>query len=194
MPRNPHAQKCVGTKQNGERCPSWAIRGATVCKVHGGLAPQVKAKAAVRDEVLNWGLNEITVDPGETLLRLVSQSARRASELAAELERLVMEHGLEGALVGTSIVVDSRGDEHQVGEYVRGIAMLEAQERDRCANFCRLAVAAGLAERQVRLAERQGSLIADVLRAVLADPALGLTEAQRAALPAVARRHLAIAH
>jgi hypothetical protein len=49
-----------------------------VCRWHGGAAGQVKAKAAVRAEVLNWGLGDSHVDPGEVLLRLVNQSAARA--------------------------------------------------------------------------------------------------------------------
>lgn len=39
---------CVGTKANGERCKAYPIAGATVCRVHGGMTPQVKAKAAER--------------------------------------------------------------------------------------------------------------------------------------------------
>jgi hypothetical protein len=38
-------------------------------------------------------------------------------------------------------------------EAVRGLADLEAKERERCANFATKAIAAGLAERTVRVAE-----------------------------------------
>jgi hypothetical protein len=41
---------------------------------------------------------------------------------------------------------------------------LEAKERDRCANFASKAVAVGLAERTVRIAERQGQLIVEMGR------------------------------
>ena len=40
------------------------------------------------------------------------------------------------------------------GEAIRGLADLEAKERDRCASFATNAIAAGLAERIVRVAER----------------------------------------
>jgi hypothetical protein len=43
------------------------------------------------------------------------------------------------------------------GDAIRGLADLEAKERERCANFASKAVAAGLAERTVRIAERQVS-------------------------------------
>lgn len=40
--------KCTATRSDGEHCKAWAIKGASVCRVHGGSAPQVKAAAAVR--------------------------------------------------------------------------------------------------------------------------------------------------
>lgn len=39
-------KKCsANSKQSGERCGRWAIPGGTVCPMHGGKAPQVKAAA-----------------------------------------------------------------------------------------------------------------------------------------------------
>src|ERR687890_2076014 len=84
-------RKCSGKNSRGKPCRAWAIKGGTVCVAHGGNAPQVKAKAAIRAEVMNWGLGDSTTDPGDTLLRLVSQSAQRAARYAAELEALVAE-------------------------------------------------------------------------------------------------------
>jgi hypothetical protein len=45
-----------------------------VCRWHGGGAQQVKAKAAVRAELLGWGLGDSTVDHGEVLVRLVTRA------------------------------------------------------------------------------------------------------------------------
>ncbi|MEA5366088.1 hypothetical protein VA596_41630 [Amycolatopsis sp., V23-08] len=58
-------------------CINPPIKGGKVCHAHGGRAPQVKARAAVRAELAAWGLGDSKVDPGEVLLRLVSQSAAR---------------------------------------------------------------------------------------------------------------------
>lgn len=42
-------KKCSATsKQSGVQCQRWAIAGGTVCTMHGGKAPQVKAKADER--------------------------------------------------------------------------------------------------------------------------------------------------
>jgi hypothetical protein len=187
------SQPCSGRNQAGEPCKRKAPLGGTVCRYHGGAARQVVAKAAVRAEVLQWGLGQAHADPGEVLLRLVTQSARRVETYAAELEQLVSEEPrLRDALVGESWTATERGDIYKVGEYIRGLAQLEAQERDRGAGFAAKAVAAGLDKRRVELAERQGALMAQFIAAVLNDPELGLTAAQRRAVPDVARRHLAL--
>jgi hypothetical protein len=181
-------QRCTGRNQLGEQCKSMAPLGGTVCRFHGGAAKQVKAKAAVRAEVLQWGLGDAHSDPGEVLLRLVTQSARRVEAYAHELEQ----HVAESPTLRAALIAQAYGEFGPIGEYIRGLAQLEAQERDRCAGFAAKAVAAGLAKRTVELAERQGQLIAELLRAVLLDPELGLTDEQRRAMPNVARRHLAL--
>lgn len=42
--------RCKAHRKNGDQCKRWAIRGATVCATHGGMAPQVRKKAAERIE------------------------------------------------------------------------------------------------------------------------------------------------
>ena len=42
------ARRCVATKRTGERCRNWAIRGATVCRYHGGSTRHIKRAAAQR--------------------------------------------------------------------------------------------------------------------------------------------------
>ena len=48
------------------------------------------------------------------------------------------------------------GDSYKAGEYVRGLAKLETEERHRCANFAAKAVAAGLVKKQTELAQLRG--------------------------------------
>ena len=121
-----------------------------------------------------------TVDPGETLLRLLSQAAARAERYAAAIQRLVDEQGLEHALVGDTYVVDDSGEPRKVGEYIRGLAQLENQERDRAAKFSEMAIRAGLAERAVRVAERQTEMVEQALLATLNDLGMNEDEQQRA--------------
>ncbi|MFC3510984.1 hypothetical protein ACFORO_12480 [Amycolatopsis halotolerans] len=174
-------------------CGKHAIDGATVCPSHGANAPQVKAKAAVRAEIQRMGLEDVNVDPGETLLMLIKQSKARVEMLAMELEDLIEQSGgLTKAMVGDTLVLDRDGNEVKVGEYTRGLYAEEARERDRCANYCVKGIAAGLAERQVRLAEKQGEQAALLLKAVFGDLDLNLTPEQRKAVPNVIRRHLSL--
>ena|SRR3990167_8898735 len=49
-PKDP--MRCSATRRNGDQCGSKPIRGGTVCRMHGGGAPQVKAKAAERLKAL----------------------------------------------------------------------------------------------------------------------------------------------
>ncbi|MEV8265642.1 HGGxSTG domain-containing protein [Microbacterium sp. NPDC077057] len=39
---------CTASRRNGEPCLNYAIKGATVCRMHGGSAPQVRRAAQVR--------------------------------------------------------------------------------------------------------------------------------------------------
>ena len=43
-------RRCSAKRKNGRPCRNWAIRGGFVCRVHGGAAPQVRAKARARVE------------------------------------------------------------------------------------------------------------------------------------------------
>lgn len=177
--------RCASHKSTnpGEPCQRYPRKGAKVCDSHGGRAPQVKAKAEVRAVVERWGLGDPNVDPGKILLRLVSQSAARADYYAAEQHRIVelCDGDLQKALVGEVWVTDESGGSHKSGEYIRALTRLEAEERDRLANFCKIAVAAGLAIRQVQMAEEQGAMFAqvigDVVRALGHDPSEPATAA-----------------
>ena len=41
-------RRCRARRTDGQPCGCWAIRGGYVCRVHGGAAPQVRAKADAR--------------------------------------------------------------------------------------------------------------------------------------------------
>jgi hypothetical protein len=75
------------------------------------------------------------------------------------------------------------------GEAIRGLADLEAKERERCANFATKAIAAGLAERTVRVAERQGQLMVEMVQVALREVDLSPEQASafKAALARQAR-------
>ena len=86
--------------------------------------------------------------PGDGLAD-TDETARR------DLDRIFNTGGV-AALVGNTYGAARGAGVYVTGEAIRGLADLEAKERERCANFASKAVAAGLAERTVRVAERQG--------------------------------------
>lgn len=175
----------------GKLCGSPAVAGTDLCGAHAGVSRRKhRANGAVRLAVLNWGLGDVCADPGEVLLRLVTQSAARAEQYAAVVGKIVAAHDgdYEKALTASTYTVDEAGKPTKTGEYIRAMVRLEAEERDRCAGFAAKAVAAGLAERSVRIAEQQGALLASVIQAILDD--LKLTDEQRALVADVVPRHL----
>lgn len=62
------------------------------------------------------------------------------------------------------------------------------EERDRLAKTAKLAIDAGIAEREMQIMEAEAAAFAGVLRGIFAD--LKLTAEQRAKAPEIARRHL----
>lgn len=170
-----------------------------MCAKHGGQLPAVQKAASVRAALHGWGLDSPTVDPAEQLLRLVSQSAARVAHYSAEIAAMVTERPYLRLALTESIwaqreTTDAEGetgyDTYKAGEYIRAMVILENEERDRCAKFCAVAINAGLREREVQVAERQGQMIATVLRAVFGDARLGLTEDQRALSVQVIDEHV----
>lgn len=183
----------IKSQRTGGPCRGSVVRGTKRCKNHAGVAlPVAKARGDVVIELREWGLGDTTIDPGETLLRLVTQAAWRAGKYAGQIQEMVDDAGgdLRKALTADQYVTTEDGATVKTGEYIRAMVKLESEERDRCGHFAKLAVAAGLAERQVRLAEQQGAMLAAVIRAILGDPDLGLTAQQNAVAPAVVARHL----
>jgi len=229
--------RCSKNRSNGQPCQAQAVTGTDACRVHAGRPlDQQRAKGQVVVELSRWGINDKTLDPGVTLLQLMTQAFYRAKlygelleeayeaaerlqgstgaadamdqvegagpiglpgvdsrndrdRAAQDLQRIFATGGVS-ALIGHTYAADKDGGVFATGEAIRGLVQLEAQERDRAAGMAAKAVAAGLATRQVELAERQGALVADLIRALFADPELGLTPQQAAAAPAVAARHL----
>lgn len=180
-------------KHNGELCGANVTKGTRSCFRHAGVRKELHRSRGEMMTVINdlrdWGLRDETVDPGETLLRLVTQSAWRVERYAQEVARLVDEAGtLTEALTANSYTVTEAGEKIKTGEYIRAMVQLENNERDRCAHYAKTAIAAGLAERQVRLAEQQGAMLATVIRSILGD--LQLTPEQQALVGEVVPRHL----
>jgi hypothetical protein len=101
-----------------------------------------------------------------TLEAVGDENADTAETARRDLDRIFNTGGV-AALVGNTYGAAKDVGVYVTGEAIRGLADLEAKERERCASFASKAVAAGLAERTVRVAERQGQLMVEMVQSAL---------------------------
>lgn len=198
---------CSAHVKNGERrgqgCSKHPMSGSTVCKSHGGGAPQVQGKARERLErsraeqaVATYGLPQ-EIDPWSALLEEIARTNGHVLWLAEQVSELSTEDLVHGVM--TEEVKDGGGEHGNYVSTTTGAApnvlvRLYQEERKHLARVCRDAIACGIAERHVRLAEQQGEAMARLLDGLITDPELGLSkEAQRAARR-IAGRHLSVLH
>jgi hypothetical protein len=81
----PVSGRCGAKTRDGGYCTQPPI--GKRCRLHSGKSvARAQAEVAVVTEVNRWGLGDTTVDPGEVLLRLVTQSAARVELYSRLLE------------------------------------------------------------------------------------------------------------
>lgn len=199
-------------------CHGVAISGTDACRMHAGVPLEVaKAQGQARITAFSALGATPAVEPGYAVLASLHMSWLRVHLYARLLEEQVQgEHGEPvgswngdldvdedgyargvarqqspagaAGLIGHTFAADKLAGVFASAEAVRSLVQLEAQERDRAVRYAKVAHDMGIAEREVRLAERQGEMLAQVIRNVLGD--LDLTDAQQQLVPDVVGRHL----
>ncbi len=186
-------------------CKQSPINGAAVCRSHGGASRVARVKAEER-RALMAAQGEIATlmrecdipeqHPVEGLLEVVRVSGAMMRLLTLKVGELREEPELEEVLVegaggALSTRLRARGeafwglnhlDEMTPHIYVQ---MLRTWA-DRYERACKTALEAGVAERQVQIAERQGELFAAAIRGILTD----LDVINHPEATAIVRRHL----
>lgn len=160
-------RECEAQRSKGRgECHGSAVDGTDParCRMHAGTG---RAKAGIRATVARWVPEMVTLDPGETLLRLMTVAYLRAEQHADELDNILTEHGWTSAFVGDAYVATEDGTTRKVGEYAKQLATWETQERKHAAELAVSAVKAGLEERRVRAEERYAEAIAGAVEAAL---------------------------
>jgi hypothetical protein len=125
-------------------------------------------------ERLREGLPDVTAGqvPGQL------SNSTDAERAATDLDRIFTTGGV-ATLIGYKYgTAGQDGNLYVTEEAIRGLVQLEGQERDRCAGMATKAIAAGLAERQVRLAEQTAAQFVTTMKGVLADLGLDPESAQ----------------
>jgi hypothetical protein len=180
-PREP--RRCAAHNRAGQQCKRNAIPGLNVCRWHGGATQRARAAAQKRvaeaeaKEMIERRIGQpLEIPPHEALLWCVFESAGNVEVLRIRVQEL------------QDTVSKTKLGEEQLAATVRWYN----EERDRLAKFAKLAIDAGVQERQVRLQERQAQAVVDFMTRVLDDPALGLTKEQRQIGRQVAGGHLRV--
>lgn len=168
---------CGARKRQGEgtcRRPSgWGTNhlGYGRCKLHGGTTPSGKVSAE-REEV-------------RARLRLYAGERALIDPVTALLEEL---HRTAGIVRSFEDYLAGMDDEDPTRA---GIVEIYRQEREALRKVSKAAIDAGVSERYVRLAERMGDQITNLLNAVFGDPDLAMTPGQRQLVPQLVRKHMA---
>lgn len=192
----PMKRRCTATASTtGERCLKAPMKGQLVCRKHGGAAPQAKAAAARRlaedkaREALETYGRPIDTTPTEALLEEVRWTAGHVQWLrdrVRELEQAAVTWGMTEQVEKSAGEFPGVDTTHAAAPNVW--VDLYTRERKHLVDVCKAAIAAGIEERRVKLAEQQGNLLASVIRRILGD--LDLSAEQQALVPEVVPRHL----
>lgn len=163
MPRSSDGWRLCAAhrKSDGEPCRGPAMRGATVCRKHGGGAPQVRAASARRlavqrlEERLEQDAERLDlprdVDPATALQEELNRTARHVEGLEDRLTRLV------------------RGELPATGSELAAVLQIVTFERQHLASLARTGLAAGLTERRALIDERTAQELDRVITGVLTD-------------------------
>lgn len=169
--------QCTAHRRNGDQCGNHAVKGANVCRMHGGAIPAVKAAAARRvaeqkaAKAMSLLAAPVDIDPAQALLELVQWTAGEVRYWRAEVNR-ISEEQPEALTWGPTKQEAGEGPQGPIDtttmEATPPVAyrMLESAQ-DRLAKYAAAALRAGVEERRVRLAEDQGALVAQVIRRIL---------------------------
>lgn len=167
------------------------------CKHHGGATPSGRKAALmemIRDEVRKVMGPAIEVDPMEALLWCIRIAAGEVAFATYKIEQLDETEAVGSPITTTERSGISRGDaESWVEETKQPIELniwirTRRESTDRLAKYSKMALDAGIAERQINLAESAGEQLAVAIQSILAG--LGLSAEQEEKAPMLVRSAL----
>lgn len=160
-------------------------------------------RAEAEERLPHYGSPDLRpVQLAEVYSRLAAVAVGRAAFYGRKLDEAFQAEGM-GALIGfrmdAAVVGGGKGmpaelEQYEVGEELRALVVLEAQERDRAERLAREAIKMGLEAKRVDVMRSYGKAVAAVTRAFVDELGLDWTDplirraAQRAVL--ASRQHL----
>lgn len=164
----------------GKPCRQTRVRGTTMCRMHGGAAPQVKAAGEARVEAakqqeavarlaLTFGGPLPGRDPADVIAEQIDWRYGHVQWLRARVQTVDPD-----ALVWGRTREKTGGDDWGSTSEAKPNAWLELYHKwsVELEKLCLEALRLGLDERRVRLAEKQGQMVVRLIEGLLAD--LGL--------------------
>ena len=168
----PLAKRCKATsKGTGQPCKLPPMRGQTVCRKHGGGAPQARAAAAQRlaAQAIEKKASAVLAHEG---LEPVADPLRELGKLASSAQAFQDALGARLNALNDVEAMDNKNAPH-----TRAVAELYERALDRTGKFLDMLVRHGYTERQIAISEQEALLVGGIIRRVLA--ALGLTPEQQ---------------
>lgn len=182
--------ECVKQRSRGRgTCHGSAVADGDECRMHlGKKAADVISEAQARKAVVTYGLPR-DISPTEALLEEVRYSAGHVAWLREQVAALEA----KDLVWGVTEEAERNATEFAGTDVTRAAAVnmwldLYHRERRYLLDVTKTAIAVGIEERRVRLAEAQGALLNDVIRRILGR--LSLTPEQSALLPLVVPEEL----
>jgi hypothetical protein len=195
VPRWPNTKLCGANKTDGsgETCKhpaGWRTDhpGIGQCRLHGGSTQNAKKNAEsvkATEYVRTFGLPR-DISPTRAILEEVHRTAGHVAwlgDVVATLKEADVVRGVKR--------VRTTPDGKKITDLEAAVSMwvkLYQEERKHLVQVCKAASDIGFNEMELRLAQRQGELLAGVIQAILGD--LFLTDKQQELVPIVVPRHL----
>lgn len=171
-------QKCTAKNRYGEPCKRWASKGGKVCARHGGATANSKAKNAERYEehlLEKRAEKELRrlgkareVHPAEALLESVYLAAGEVDfwrEKMSGLSEAELTWGRTQNRTGRGPEGPVDIDTFEAKPHVYKVMFDQAQEK--LVKFSAAALKAGVDERRIQLAEKQGAMVGEVIKRIL---------------------------
>lgn len=207
-------EKCdAPRKSDGRPCKKdagWGTDhvGYGPCKLHGGTLKSIKksiAKEIATNALITYGV-KVPIDPAQGLLEEIARTHGHILWLESVIQGLSQEelvfgvHSVEGPAPVVLGNYHNRPTDDQKLKWVKQNAapniwlQLYQHERKHFTDVCRIAIACGIAERQTAFAEKQGVMIAEVIRGVIEDLKIDMTsDSAKKRVNAIVRKHLTLA-